>query len=294
MDLSNIPLINLQETTKNQKQALLTAHSLLVEGIKDTQKVDDHGGSKGSVSISLGEGLTPIPYRLVEKIFREEFVDMQELLTKFWWKAGQKGENPPQKCSKCRVLDIKVRVQYFACYMRMVATRSPQRIPELLAYLILIVRVNQEFAGSGWVVYVWWNVLQAGSSLWQPAWSKVNTSLFSLCFIGKGHKTARCSWCLGIPHMTEKCQVLWEEDRLSQEEQDMMGRSRKGSQHNAALVRHWPICRNFNHGQCSDRTFRYYHICLDCNGNHPRIACGSLSSLGHLTPGNSSPRQCRY
>ena len=113
------------------------------------QKVDDHGGSKGSAGLSLGEGLPPIPHRLVEKILREEFVDIQELLLGSWQTAGQEGENPPQKCSKCRVLDIKVWVQCFACYMGMVATRSPQRIPELLAYLIQIVRVNQEFKGSG-------------------------------------------------------------------------------------------------------------------------------------------------
>ena len=37
--------------------------------------------------------------------------------------------------------------------MGVVAIKSPQRAPELLAYLIQIVRVNQEFEGSGWAVY---------------------------------------------------------------------------------------------------------------------------------------------
>ena len=72
------------------------------------QKADDHGGSKGSAGLSLGEGLPPISHRLVEKISREEFIGMQELLPESWQTAGQEGENPPPKCSKCRVLDIKV------------------------------------------------------------------------------------------------------------------------------------------------------------------------------------------
>ena len=59
-----------------EKQTLITAHSLLAEGGKEMHKADDHGGSKGSAGLSLGEGLPPIPHKLVEKILREEFVEM--------------------------------------------------------------------------------------------------------------------------------------------------------------------------------------------------------------------------
>ena len=68
--------------------------------------------------------------------------------------------------------------------MGVVATRSPHRIPELLAYLIQIVRVNQEFEGSGWAVYDETFRRQAAVSGNQQ-WSKLNASLFSLCFTGR-------------------------------------------------------------------------------------------------------------
>lgn len=155
---------------------------------------------------------------------------MQELLPESWQTAGQEGENLPQKCSKRRVLDIKVWVQCFACYMGVLATRNPQRIPELLAYLIQIVRVNQEFEGSGWAVYDETFCRHAAVSGNQQ-WSKLNTSLFLLCFTGKGCRTGRCSWCLNTTHTTETCQVTQEEGGLSQEEQNLTGRHRRGGSH---------------------------------------------------------------
>ena len=48
-------------------------------------------------------------------------------------------------------------------------------------------------------------------------------------------------------------------------------RGRQVSKNNSAP---WPICRNFNHGRCGDRSCRYHNVCLDCNGSYPRVACG--------------------
>ena len=48
------------------------------------QNAEDHGSSKVSAGLSLSKGLPPIPYRQVEKISREEFVDIQELLPESW------------------------------------------------------------------------------------------------------------------------------------------------------------------------------------------------------------------
>ena len=34
-----------------------------------------------------------------------------------------------------------------------------------------------------------------------------------------------------------------------------------------------PICGKFNQGRCTRATCNYRHICLSCQGNHPRISC---------------------
>ena len=51
--------MNPQDGRDKQKQTLLTAQRLLVEGGKDMGKTNDLGGGKGSAGISLGEGLSP-------------------------------------------------------------------------------------------------------------------------------------------------------------------------------------------------------------------------------------------
>ena len=151
--------------------------------------------------------------------------------------------------------------------------------------------MNQEFKDSGWGVYDEMLHRQAAISGSQQTES---ITLFTLLY-WKGNQNGEVQLVAEHHNMTETCQVLREEDGLSQEERDVMGRSRRGGGHHiAALVRPWPICRNFNHGRCANRTCRYRHICLDCNGNHPRVACGSLSSLGCPTPSDSGPRQDYY
>ena len=146
-----------------------------------------------------------------EKISRDEFVDMHELLPESWQTAEQEMETPPRNSSIRWILDIKIWVQCFACYMGVVAIKSPQWIPELLAYLIQIVRVNQEFEGSGWAVYDETFCRQAAFSGNQQ-WSKLNLSLFLFCFTGKGRRVGSC---LSTAHTTETCPAMLEEEGQS-------------------------------------------------------------------------------
>ena len=154
--------------------------------------------------------------------------------------------------------------------------QKSQRIPELLAYLIQIVRVNQEFEGSGWAVYDETFCRQAAVSGNQQ-WSKLNLSLFSLCFTGKGCRVGRCSCCQSIAHTTETCPVTLEEGQ-SQEERNPTGRLRRtGSQHNAASYRPWLIWTSA-YGQ-PNRELWYLESCRRL-GNSTPPTCLSASSSG--------------
>ena len=120
---------------------MLTAQNLLAEGRKDVEEASNPKESKETLGISLGESLSPIPRKLADRILRGEFIDMHELLPESWRVADQELEGPDSRPhgSRRRVLDIKVWVQYFACYMGVIATRRLEQIPELLAYLVQIV-----------------------------------------------------------------------------------------------------------------------------------------------------------
>ena len=237
-DLSNIPLIPLEDRRDKQKKTMLTAQNLLAEGIKDRKKASDPKGNTENLGKSLGEGLPPIPRKLADRILRGEFIDMHELLPESWRMAEQELEGPDSRPrgSRRRVLDIIVWVQCFACYMGVIATRRQEQIPELLEYLVQIVRVNQEFERSDWAVYDETFHRRAAVSDNQQ-WSKLNPSLFSLCFTGIGCRTGRHRWCLGTTHTIEACPVALEEEGQSLERNPAVRVGRIGTQNNTSLHR---------------------------------------------------------
>lgn len=50
-------------------------------------------------------------------------------------------------------MDIKVWVQCFASYVRVMAVTEPEKVADRLGYMINIIRASQDFEGSPWVTY---------------------------------------------------------------------------------------------------------------------------------------------
>ena len=98
----------------------------------------------------MGDGLPPIPARIAVKIGRWEFIEMYELLPEFWMQKGEdqhKGKQLQQGEAKRRIQDINVWLQCFALYVGVMAKKSPQHVPEQMAYMISILRTSQEYEG---------------------------------------------------------------------------------------------------------------------------------------------------
>ena len=104
-----------------------------------------------SPGIYIGEGL------LADKIIRWEFVEMAELLPEFWSSMASKDPTPLSalrqgaSTRKQAVTDIATWIQCFANYISVMSAPHPVAVPELLAYLIFILRASQEFGGVAWV-----------------------------------------------------------------------------------------------------------------------------------------------
>ena len=163
-----------------------------------------------TAGIYVGEGLLPVPAKLAEKITRWEFVDMAELLPECWSSFGPKESvsAPGTRFGGYRrrraVTDIATWVQCFATYVSVMSTPHPQAVPELLAYLIFVLRASQDFGGIAWVTYdaaFRRQALITGSR----QWSKVNPSLYSICFSGVARTGQRCELCLSLFHPTRDC-----------------------------------------------------------------------------------------
>ena len=69
----------------------------------------------------------------------------------------------------------------FGTYVEVLAPFYPQAIPELMAYVPLVIRCSQDYKGLAWVRYDMSFHRQAAAS-GNRNWSKVNSSLYSICF----------------------------------------------------------------------------------------------------------------
>ena len=54
--------------------------------------------------------------------------------------------------------------------------------------------------------------LQWISATGHKQWSKVNSSLYTICFTGKARKATRCDLCLSTTHKTSECSLAIDED----------------------------------------------------------------------------------
>ncbi len=87
----------------------------------------------------------------------------------------------------------------FNAYVGVLAGGNPEAVPELMAYLINIMRVSQDFGGMAWVNYDLAFRRQAAST-GNRQWSRVNPSLYSICFAGAARASKRCDLCLSLTH----------------------------------------------------------------------------------------------
>ena len=205
---------------------------------------------------------------------------MHELLPEFW----QEGGKPTDKAkAKRRALDLTVWLQCFAVYVGVLAPKFPSEVPELMAYMIAIVRASQEYEGSAWAAYDAAYRRQAAAQ-GKTGWSQINPSLYAICFTGKAKKSERCDRCLSASHGTGDCSLTSEDDpdvskRLKAIESAVVALTRPSptGKQREPRERSTDTCRNWNRNRCSFPGCRYIHQCTNCRGDHPALECPSKS-----------------
>ena len=67
-------------------------------------------------------------------------------------------------------------------------------VPELMAYQAMIVKCSRDFEGLAWAQYDRAYRRQAAQTK-DLRWSRLNPTLFSLCFTGKARRNIACAHC---------------------------------------------------------------------------------------------------
>ena len=197
---------------------------------------------------------------------------------------NEEGElDTKRRCGK-RVTDIFTWLQCFGVYVSIRGAQSPESIPELMAYMSLIIRVNREYTGMAW-----WNydvLFQKHAALKQDnKWSVINTTLYARCFTGAPKNPVKCETCLATTHETRDCdQWMFPEPSLKSRMESMERRMRQVPLPSRGAIRYsGEVCQKWNREECSFPYCRHTHVCSTCGGMHPVTRCPrrSRSFLSH-------------
>ena len=82
--------------------------------------------------------------------------------------------------------------------------KYPHMVPELMAYQATIVKCSRDFEGLAWARYDWAYRRQVAQTK-DLRWSRLNPTLFSLCFAGKARRNITCAHCLSDNHTSDTC-----------------------------------------------------------------------------------------
>ena len=252
-----------------------------------------------SNGVYVGDGLVPVPAKLAARIREGNFIDMGELLPEFWCHTREEdGQKPDMKTRRNRkVTDIFTWLQCYGTYVSVRAASNPALIAELMAYMIMIVRTSQDFAGLAWVRYDAAFRRQAALT-GNTQWSQINATLYNTCFTGLAKSTTRCELCLATTHTEKDCALQGSsdpsmQDRIKTLESLVLAITPKQSSTPKVGSREasGEVCRLWNQGRCTFARCRHTHACGRCGGMHQLTVCPlSAQQLGgptrgpHITP----------
>ena len=226
--------------------------------------------------VSIGAGLPPVPQKLVERIQAGEYIDMVELLPDSLGTHGssQAKDEKGSKRPKCQITSISEWVQCFGVFMAVVASKSPERIIDMLGYQSIIVEASREYEGDTWLGYDR-RFRQMAAATPGSKWATVAPTLWNMAFTGHA-RVQRCKNCFSLSHQASDCE--WAPNVKSTGTSSPNSRARSSS----------PVCKSWNfstQASCDFHNCSYQHTCLLCtkdptviNMGHKFINCPKRQS----------------
>ena len=232
-------------------------------------------------ALSLGEGLAPIPGKIVQRIQAQEFVDFSELLPDNQTllrrlEATDNAHSDATSAKKLRqVTSISTWAQCFMLYAAVLLQKHPERASDLMVYGKMILREAARNPGDGWKVYDTLFRQQAEGNK-EMSWTKLNSTLYATTFMAMRAQSggAQCRYCMESDHLDSECALAPASIQREQSSTWVQPPSprpfkppgRKGRQFTR-------ICRSFNFSTCAGPPeCEYRHVCLRCRKAPHRVA----------------------
>ena len=111
-------------------------------------KKSNHSTGNPSVS-TFGEGLPPVPTKLIKTIQEGEFIDVGELAIDRLGLPFLDDSTKPTHSRRRPVTSIVEWTQCFSNYSAVLAQGQPERVSDLLGYQHLILEAHLEYEGNG-------------------------------------------------------------------------------------------------------------------------------------------------
>ena len=159
----------------------------------------------------LSECLPPVPAKLVAKIIKGDFVDMAELLRDNIEAERRRALGESSSCPNAsrpqrrEVPDFMSWLQCFGTYVGIVATHKPERIKQLMAYQMTMIREARRCGGAGWQGYDTM-FRQLAATTPGTDWGQLNSALYTVTFMAQQNGRGKtCQHCLETDHSGTEC-----------------------------------------------------------------------------------------
>ena len=211
-------------------------------------------------SVSVSSGISPVPGYLAESIRKGHFVDFTLLRPCNLEKLPLTEPTPTQLAKLLRVDLLPIRnfgdwAEAWAVFTGAIARFSPEKVPNLIGYFLLLSSASRKVSGMGWLAY---DSAFRRHAVEKPSldWAEVMPTLWFTTVLSKNTVTSK--------------------DPSPLQQTNTSG-----------------FCYPWNEGNCTFKRCRYPHVCGDCGGAHRRVECSGAEPATkrpcQQTPSSASP-----
>ena len=241
----------------------------------------------------VGDGLPAIPKKLHTRMLNWEFVDLTELRPVGTLEKLNPEPDPHRyiimpglevaRASKKPIEDIQTWIQCFLIYVAVMATKYPSVIPGMVAYMLVIIKAQQEYEEPAWRLYDE-AFREKAATTGNRKWALSDPHLYSQLFTGRARKVPLCAHCGAATHKGEACPKMGQPPSKkvacalqvgAGPSQALAGNFKAGRPAKAGGVTGASgACWAFNEGYCTyGAQCKYRHLCSKCTGRHPATRC---------------------